>query len=292
MKRSTTASSRPRRISLRTILYSLAFLLTLFITLTAAQEGDDNDNDTLLPPPTTEDPPPPPPPSPAVSPSPSTTDTLPTLPPATPKPKPEPPVTLPPVLYIPPVPFNVNNDALEPIFPTGSESCQKCKYFYPKLKECNQIAQHTLALLPRLVPSSSNNDTMTLVYPPGGANGTTTAPTTAAPSTFTTLMPFLQCICPNQGLPATKVCLTCFRVSNQRNFLDQLSLQNVSNSLSAFQEACQDSNNGTVVPPAGTKGQSASLASSSLISTFLTSSWMFLLVGVLSISFSSSIVSI
>ncbi|KAF8941130.1 hypothetical protein BGZ47_007490 [Haplosporangium gracile] len=254
------------------ILITFALFITLFIIPAHAQDEDDDSSSSI----TTDDPTPaPPPPETQLSPppSPDITPDAPAAPAPAPK-KTEPPISLPSVLYVPPESFNINNDALEPTFPTGSESCQKCKYFYPKLKECNQIANQTLALLPRLVPAG--NDTTILVYPNSTAtNGTSTDTTgtpTGPPSTFTTLMPFLQCICPNQGLAATRVCMTCFRVSNQRNFLDQLALQNVSNSLSAFQEACQDSNDGTVVPPAGTKGQSASSALPSFMRTG--SSWM------------------
>jgi hypothetical protein len=83
--------------------------------------------------------------------------------------------------------------------------------------------------------------------------------------------------------------MTCFRVSNQRNFLDQLTLQNVSSSLSAFQEACLDSNDGTVVPPAGTKGQSASFARKS-VSSWMEGGWILVgLSAVVAASLSSSV---
>ncbi|KAH7058375.1 hypothetical protein BKA57DRAFT_519568, partial [Linnemannia elongata] len=293
MKRTTTRS--PQRISLCTFLITLALLITLFIIPTHAQgEGEYSSSssyssdDYPAPASLLETQQQPSPPSTDIQLSPTSSDAA-----STPS-----PITLPSVLYIPPVSFNINNDALEPIFPSGSESCQKCKYFYPKLKECNQIANQTLALLPRLVPTG--NDTTTLVYPNSTTTTTTTTTTngtdvtgstpTGPPSTFTTLMPFLQCICPNQGLAATKVCLTCFRVSNQRNFLDQLVLQNVSTSLSAFQEACLDSNDGTVVPPAGTKGQSASSARKNVVlSSWTEGFWMMIVLSVVVISLSSSI---
>lgn len=84
--------------------------------------------------------------------------------------------------------------------------------------------------------------------------------------------------------------MTCFRVSNQRNFLDQLALQNVSNSLSAFQEACQDSNDGTVVPPAGSKGQSASSARKRMVLPSWTEGfWMMVVLSVVVVSLSTSI---
>ncbi|KAF9928571.1 hypothetical protein BGZ67_006881 [Mortierella alpina] len=160
-----------------------------------------------------------------------------------------------------PPPSYSNSNATEPIFPPGSVSCQKCKYFYPKLKECNQIANRTLARLPRPDPSGHYNN----------------LPTTAE---FTTLLPFLSCICPNQGLAASKVCLMCFHISGQPNFLDQLVLQNVTNSLSAFQLACLESGDGTFVPPAARKGSSASGASrdrdsetSLRIKTLVTTAW-------------------
>ncbi|KAF9932985.1 hypothetical protein FBU30_006809 [Linnemannia zychae] len=295
-------SSKQR--SLRTtLLFTLFLLVTLLITFTAAQEDEESfaaisDDSTS---------------SPDITSSP-TIDAQPTASspstntesesgstskkPSKPK-KTEPPITLPSVLYIPPTSFNINNDALEPIFPSGSESCQKCRYFYPKLKECNQIANQTLGRLPQLV--TTGNDTSILVYPSpplltnGTTNGTAGATTTilptptGPPSTFTTLMPFLQCICPDQGLAATKVCMTCFRVSNQRNFLDQLTLQNVSTSLSAFQEVCEDSKNGTTVPPAGAKGQSASSATSWVEETNASRCWMFLLLIHVSLSLAPSI---
>ncbi|KAG0057218.1 hypothetical protein BGZ83_000631 [Gryganskiella cystojenkinii] len=199
-------------------------------------------------------------------------------------------ITLPTVLFVPPA-TNINPNATDPFFPPGSESCQKCKYFYPKLKECNQIAKQTLGRLPRMpgekdgtygnlstVASStninfnSNSAIPTSSFVTASSNTTATAEgnSNLAPAEFTTLMPFLQCICPSQGLAATKVCLTCFRISNQRNFLDELVLQNVSNSLAAFQEACLDSGDGAFVPPAANKGQSASNSPTQVI----LSSWI------------------
>ncbi|KAI8604788.1 hypothetical protein EDD21DRAFT_365241 [Dissophora ornata] len=61
---------------------------------------------------------------------------------------------------------------------------------------------------------------------------------------FTALLPFLQCICPNQGLAASRVCMTCFRVSDQPNYLSELKEQNVTSSLSVFAQACADSGDG------------------------------------------------
>lgn len=176
-------------------------------------------------------------------------DTDPTLPPSAGDPSMQPTPTtttsaeiqLPTVMYIPPTTNFINNDAVDPFYPMGSESCQKCRYFYPKLKECNQIANRTLSSIP---PWTSDTPLSTEQNARSQFN-------------FTSLQPFLQCICPEQGLAATKVCLTCFKVTNQKNFLNDLVLQNVTSSLSAFQEACLDSANGTVVPPAGAKGQSA-----------------------------------
>ncbi|KAF9304275.1 hypothetical protein BGZ74_001970 [Mortierella antarctica] len=150
-------------------------------------------------------------------------------------------IQLPTLMYIPPTTNYINNDAVDPFYPMGSESCQKCRYFYPKLKECNQIANRTLSSIP---PWTSDTPLSTEQQARSRFN-------------FTSIQPFLQCICPEQGLAATKVCLTCFRVTNQKNFLNDMALQNVTNSLAAFQEACLDSANGTVVPPAGAKGQSA-----------------------------------
>ncbi|KAG0298228.1 hypothetical protein BGZ98_000270 [Dissophora globulifera] len=179
-------------------------------------------------------------------------------------------MVLPTVMFIPPNTSN-NPNALDPFFPKGSESCQKCKYFYPKLKECNQIASTTLARIPLVGGGGGSNVSIPLVSVTSNSS-TATVTTSAimttgsgsgsgfAPAEFTTLLPFLQCICPNQGLAATQVCLTCFRISNQRNFLDQLESQNVTNSLSAFQEACLDSQDGRFVPPPANRGPSASSA--------------------------------
>ncbi|KAF9097737.1 hypothetical protein BGX27_000918 [Mortierella sp. AM989] len=156
----------------------------------------------------------------------------------------KPDIALPTVMYIPPV---ISMNASDPFFPKGSESCQKCKFFYPKLKECNQVANTTLGSLPRITGDDTTipETTTTLGY---------------APTEFTTILPFLKCICPNQGLPAVKVCMTCFRGSNQRNFLDRIEAQNVSTALSSFQEACMDSDDGNHVPPPVNRGQSASTA--------------------------------
>ncbi|KAF8931140.1 hypothetical protein EDD21DRAFT_350541 [Dissophora ornata] len=190
-------------------------------------------------------------------------------------------VVLPTVMYLPPNSSPINPNATDPFFPAGSESCQKCKYFYPKLKECNQIANNTLARLPRLPEGSSSSIATTTTITTtttavtavtasstlaSGPNSSTARTTTGASSKvegtalaeFTTIMPFLQCICPNQGLAAAKVCMTCFQITNQHNFLDQLESQSVTNSLPAFQEACLDSGNGSYVPPAANRGQSAS----------------------------------
>ncbi|CAO3575089.1 unnamed protein product [Mortierella alpina] len=166
----------------------------------------------------------------------TTAATAPTITPAT-----QPEIIIP---SIPPPPY-VNSNATDPIFPAGSDSCQKCRYFYPKLKECNQIANRTLARLPRPDPN-------------GHDDGLSTTATTTLPAEFTTLLPFLNCICPNQGLAASKVCLMCFHVSGQPNFLDQLAIQNVTSSLSAFQLACLESGDGTFVPPAARTGSRAS----------------------------------
>ncbi|KAG0040456.1 hypothetical protein BGZ82_002540 [Podila clonocystis] len=170
-------------------------------------------------------------------------------------------IQLPTLMYIPPTTNYINNDAVDPFYPMGSESCQKCRYFYPKLKECNQIANRTLSSIP---PWTSDTPLSTEQHARSQFN-------------FTSLQPFLQCICPEQGLAATKVCLTCFRVTNQKNFLNDLALQNVTNSLSAFQEACLDSANGTVVPPAGAKGQSAQAQTSLSTALQAVIPWLFIL---------------
>ncbi|KAI7822942.1 hypothetical protein BC939DRAFT_453072 [Gamsiella multidivaricata] len=183
---------------------------------------------------------------------------------------------LPTVAFIPPPTPPLNSNATDPFFPVGSESCQKCKYFYPKLKQCNQIANSTLALLPRLPDNSSRSPSLNTTITGGGT----------APAEFTTIMPFLQCICPNQGLAATKVCMVCFHITNQRNFFDQFELQNVSSSLSAWQEACMDSNDGTIVPPSANRGQSAGSSGIGLRQSsagFLATSTMVLLSGWLSL---------
>ncbi|GJJ69546.1 hypothetical protein EMPS_01892 [Entomortierella parvispora] len=212
-----------------------------------------------------------PPPSPVTAPDDASPAAL--SPSATKTKIPKPTIALPTVLYVPPTAPNMNPNAIDPLFPLGSESCQKCKYFYPKLKECNQIAQQTLGCLPRYPPNNNASPPASSLMPPlpppasssssssssglmaaaptsptnllsaaatattsfSPATTTVTAAaltsnnnsTTTAPADFTTLMPFLQCICPSQGLAATKVCLTCFRITNQRNFLDQLVAQNV-----------------------------------------------------------------
>lgn len=264
-------------------------------------------------------------------------------------------LVLPTVIFIPPASSGVDMNTTTPFFPAKSVSCQQCRYFYPKLVECNMIANQTLGLIPRLgeprtsssivtggpgaMPLSKNraplltrgdreedeeeygwdggpgmesimkliskfglagnpgSPTSTLANPTGngdgnlgpggvstsspsgtgkdtgkdqghivsssdqhdlGGTGVVGTPTSQSMIDFTSIMPFLQCICPNQGLAAAKVCLTCFRVTNQRNFLDGLSQQNVTTSLSAFAEACADSRDGTRIPPSGTRGQSAS----------------------------------
>ena len=264
-------------------------------------------------------------------------------------------LVLPTVMFIPPPASSsgVDMNATAPYFPAKSVSCQQCRYFYPKLVECNMIANQTLGLIPRPGEPRTNSNivtsgpgamslskdrsplqiredqgedcgwdggpgmesmmvliskfgqatspgsaTSTLSDPTGSGNGnvgpggasTSSAPgtgngqgngnsgsssdqhspggasvaATPAPSgiDFTSIMPFLQCICPNQGLAAAKVCLTCFRVTNQHNFLEGLTQQNVTTSLSAFAEACADSHDGTRIPPSGTTGQSASSATS------------------------------
>jgi hypothetical protein len=262
-------------------------------------------------------------------------------------------LALPTVMYVPPSPSGVDLNATEPYFPLKSVSCQQCRYFYPKLVECNLIAKQTLSLIPRLGEPGTNSSSITTSAPgarsisksisqfqskarddrdgkwdgeedmesmlvlmskyvtssnlgsatstlsdPTGDAGSgpgavaSTPPSSSSPGgqdgnnpavssdrydqglgdevsqpviDFTTIMPFLQCICPNQGLAAAKVCLTCFRVSNQRNFLSELSHENVTTSLSAFAEACAVSHDGNQVPPppAGTRGQSASVTPSS-----------------------------
>ena len=264
---------RRGRPSLALVLLVLFFFLLPVLHIVSAQDDDfDGESDgnggyandpeltgtfPLLDDPT---------PSPASVPSPpslTTTpdDASPSVPSPTKSKVPKPTIALPTVLYMPPTAPNMNPNAIDPLFPSGSESCQKCKYFYPKLKECNQIAQQTLGRLPRLPPNvaSSASSTTSPLSPSSSSSiimaattsqlnssttttslsaasatyaastATTTLATnnTTAPAEFTTLMPFLQCICPSQGLAATKVCLTCFQVTNQRNFLDQLVAQNV-----------------------------------------------------------------
>ncbi|KAF9193024.1 hypothetical protein BGZ49_003325, partial [Haplosporangium sp. Z 27] len=164
-------------------------------------------------------------------------------------------IQLPTIMYIPP--YSPDMNATDPFFPPGSESCQRCKYFYPKLKQCNQVANTTLARLPRFSGNDKIPATSTTTAVPVAAGATT-----FAPAEFTTILPFLQCICPDQGLPAIRVCMTCFRISNQRNFLDVIQAQDVSTALASFQEACVDSDNGVHVPPPSKKGQSASTQNS------------------------------
>ncbi|KAF9973214.1 hypothetical protein BGZ73_003574 [Actinomortierella ambigua] len=129
-----------------------------------------------------------------------------------------------------------------PVFPPGSESCQKCRYFFPKLAECNAIANETLTKIPREPLDAAGYATL------------------SSSVNFTTIMPLLQCICPNQGLAATKVCTTCFRGTGQQDFLGVLASQNVTTHLSSWKQACLDSGMGDHVPPQGAKGQSAASA--------------------------------
>ncbi|KAF9962660.1 hypothetical protein BGZ70_007999 [Mortierella alpina] len=181
-------------------------------------------------------------------------------------------------------------NAIAPFFPSKSASCQLCKVQFPNLVECNQVANRTLSLIPRFGEFNHISYVNGNRQAGGGAglihrkrssteeaspfltlskllssSSDSSSSSSGSSSTFdpdsvnfTAVMPFLQCICPDQRLEATRSCLSCFRVSNQRNFLNDLSVQNVTSSLSAFAQACVDSNNGTVVPPGPTKGSSAS----------------------------------
>ncbi|CAO3564599.1 unnamed protein product [Mortierella alpina] len=205
-------------------------------------------------------------------------------------PPPPPPGTA--INHRPFIPGVIDMNAIAPFFPSKSTSCQLCKVQFPKLVECNLVANRTLSLIPRfgefnhvsyvngerhggegrggggLVHKKRSGTEETspfltvskLLSSSDSSSSSSVSPSNFDPNSvnFTAVMPFLQCICPDQRLEATRSCLTCFRVSNQRNFLNDLSVQNVASSLSAFAQACVDSNNGTVVPPGSTKGSSAS----------------------------------
>ncbi|KAG0039646.1 hypothetical protein BGZ82_007230 [Podila clonocystis] len=149
-----------------------------------------------------------------------------------------------------------------PVFPPKSVSCQQCRVHYPKLVECNQVANRTLATLSRLPPPTRADDkafVQRLDQP---------RPDDDSSATITVIMPFLQCICPDQGVLGLKSCLTCFKLSSQAsNFLQELVLQNVTTSLKAYTNLCLETGNGTFVPPPGHKGASASQNSFSCSST-------------------------
>ncbi|KAF9289127.1 hypothetical protein BGZ74_000775 [Mortierella antarctica] len=141
-----------------------------------------------------------------------------------------------------------------PVFPPKSASCQQCQAHYPNLVECNQVTNRTLATLPRLPPPTSTDDEA-FVH---GLNQP--RPSDKSSADITAIMPFLQCICPDQGVLGLKSCLTCFKLSNQasNNFLQELVLQNVTTSLKAYMNLCLETGNGTFVPSLGHKGASAS----------------------------------
>ncbi|KAG0069072.1 hypothetical protein BGZ92_004761 [Podila epicladia] len=158
-----------------------------------------------------------------------------------------------------------------PVFPPKSAFCQQCQVHYPKLVECNQIANWTLATLPRLPPPTSADDEA-FVHGLGHPR-----PSDKSSSDITVIMPFLQCICPGQGVLGLKSCLTCFKLSSQasNNFLQELVLQNVTTSLKAYTSLCIETVNGTFVPPPGRKGASASQSS---FSSLTAPSWTTFLV--------------
>ncbi|KFH70475.1 hypothetical protein MVEG_03325 [Podila verticillata NRRL 6337] len=139
-----------------------------------------------------------------------------------------------------------------PIFPPTSASCQQCQVHYPKLVECNQIANWTLATLPQLPPQTSADDKAFV-------RGLDQPRSPDASANITVVMPFLQCICPDQGVLGLESCLTCFKLSSQanNNFLQELVLQNVTTSLKEYTNLCAETGNGSYVPP-GHKGASAS----------------------------------
>ncbi|KAI9238824.1 MAG: hypothetical protein BYD32DRAFT_479598 [Podila humilis] len=139
-----------------------------------------------------------------------------------------------------------------PIFPPTSASCQQCQVHYPKLVECNQIANWTLATLPQLPPQTSADDKAFV-------RGLDQPRSPDASANITVVMPFLQCICPDQGVLGLESCLTCLKLSSQanNNFLQELVLQNVTTSLKEYTNLCAETGNGSYVPP-GHKGASAS----------------------------------
>ncbi|KAG0252792.1 hypothetical protein DFQ27_007851 [Actinomortierella ambigua] len=163
----------------------------------------------------------------------------------------EPRIPLPTDFVVPPMPPANGGAAPSPVFPPGSDSCQKCRYFYPRLATCNEIANNTLTKIPR-APLDGAHDAIIMQSPP--------PPLPPLPVNFTTILPLLRCLCPDQGLAATKVCATCFRGTRQPDFLGALAEQNVTSQLSSWQQACLDSGMGQHVPPQGTKGDSAASA--------------------------------
>ncbi|KAF9319677.1 hypothetical protein BG003_008477 [Podila horticola] len=161
-----------------------------------------------------------------------------------------------------------------PVFPPKSVSCQLCQVHYPKLVECNQIANRTLATLPRLPPTTSADDEAFvhgLDQPRSDCESS---------SNIIVIMLFLQCICPDQGVLGLKSCLTCFKLSSQANkFLQELVLQNVTTSLKSYTNLCLETGNGAFVPPPGHKGASAS--QSSVSSSSIAPHWLMLFPAIL-----------
>ncbi|KAG0202749.1 hypothetical protein BGX33_009486 [Mortierella sp. NVP41] len=116
------------------------------------------------------------------------------------------------------VPVPTANPTPNPVFST-SEDCVACKPNYNIVNMCVQR-----------VPKSVN---LTMI---------------------TQVLPFYQCVCPDNMIDSLQRCSTCLRSTGQLNFLNP-QLYNVTNQqVKAMKEVCATTQNGTQTPSSGATG--------------------------------------
>ncbi|KAF9389829.1 hypothetical protein CPB97_010559 [Podila verticillata] len=100
-----------------------------------------------------------------------------------------------------------------PIFST-SDTCVACQRDYPTIRNCTA-----------LIPPPTVNLTM-----------------------ISQVLPFYNCICPNNGPDALQACSTCLRSTGQQSFLNPKHYNVTNQDTKALKQICIDTANGSRVP--------------------------------------------
>ncbi|KAG0347124.1 hypothetical protein BG004_008459 [Podila humilis] len=118
--------------------------------------------------------------------------------------------TVPPSTTPAPIPNQPN-----PVFST-SDTCVTCQRNWGLVRNCTA-----------LIPPPTVNLTM-----------------------ISQVLPFFNCICPNNGIDALQGCSTCFRSTGQQAFLNPKHYEVTNQDNKAFKQVCLDTENGSKVPSA------------------------------------------